>query len=415
VTRREFERERKLPADLVARLAQATSLGQAVWERAREASDFAMFRPQLERIVDLTIAKAEALGHEGRIYDALLDEYEPGMRAAEVERLFGEMKAGLVPLVEAISERQDAVDDAVLAQAYDERAQWAFGLDVVKRIGFDFERGRQDRSAHPFTTSFTPSDVRLTTRLNANQLKMGLFGSIHEAGHGMYEQGLDRALDRTPLSDGASGGMHESQSRMWENVVGRSRAFWTFWLPHLKEYFPGQLQGVDVERFYRAINRVRPSFIRVEADEVTYNLHIFLRFEIEELLLGGKVQVADLPELWDARMEAYLGIRPPDAARGVLQDIHWSGGMFGYFPSYSLGNLVAAQLYRQAVDERPGIPDEIRSGEFGSLLGWMQKKVHIEGAKYTPSELVQRITGGPIRTGPFLDYMQGKYTEIYGL
>jgi carboxypeptidase Taq len=286
---------------------------------------------------------------------------------------------------------------------------------VVKRIGFDFERGRQDRSAHPFTTSFTPSDVRLTTRLNANQLKMGLFGSIHEAGHGMYEQGLDRALDRTPLSDGASGGVHESQSRMWENVVGRSRAFWTFWLPRLKEYYPGQLQGVDVETFYRAINRVRPSFIRVEADEVTYNLHIFLRFEIENLMLEGKVRVADLPELWDARMEAYLGIRPPDPAQGVLQDIHWSGGMFGYFPSYSLGNLLAAQLYCQAEDERPGIPDEIGSGEFGSLLGWMQEKVHAHGAKYTPNELVQRITGGPIRTEPFLDYVRGKYTEIYGL
>lgn len=415
IARRDYDRERKLPANLVARLAQATSLGQAVWQRARAASDFAMFRPHLETIVDLTIQKAKALGFEDRIYDALLDEYEPAMRTAELEQLFDEMKAGLVPLVQAIGQRQDAVDDSVLRQVYDEAGQWEFGLEVVRRIGFDLERGRQDRSAHPFTTSFTPSDVRLTTRLHRSQLKMGLFGSIHEAGHGMYEQGLDRVLDRTPLSDGASGGMHESQSRMWENVVGRSRAFWAFWLPRLKDYFPGQLQGVDVETFYRAINRVTPSTIRVEADEVTYNLHIFLRFEIENLMLEGKIRLAELPELWDAKMEEYLGIRPPDAAQGVLQDIHWSGGMFGYFPSYSLGNLLASLLYRQAVRECPGIPDEIRFGEFSSLLNWMREKVHAHGAKFTPGELVQHITGGPIRTAPFLDYVWGKYAEIYGL
>jgi carboxypeptidase Taq len=286
---------------------------------------------------------------------------------------------------------------------------------VIQRLGFDFDCGRQDRTAHPFTTSFSPGDVRLTTRVFRDHVKSALFASIHEAGHGMYNQGFDRALDRTLLSRGASLGVHESQSRLWENVVGRSRGFWTFWLPRLKAYFPAQLDGVDVETFYRAVNRVRPSLIRVEADEVTYNFHIFLRFEIENLMLEGKVQVGDLPELWNAKMEECLGIRPPDDADGVLQDVHWSGGMIGYFPTYSLGNLLAAQFYNLAVADLPDIPAQIERGEFAPLFDWMRKKIHNPGAKYTPEELVQRITGGPIRTAPFLDYVRTKYTELYGL
>jgi carboxypeptidase Taq len=337
------------------------------------------------------------------------------MKAAQVERLFEEMKAGLIPLVQAIAQHPDAIDDSIFARGFDEDQQWDFGVEVIKRLGFDFECGRQDRSAHPFTTSFSPGDVRLTTRIFRDQFRSALFGSIHESGHGMYEQGFNRAFDRTPLSDSVSLGVHESQSRMWENVVGRSRGFWTFWLPRLKEYFPAQLDGVDVESFFRAINRVEPSLIRVEADEVTYNLHIFLRFEIENLMLERKVKIADLPELWNEKMKEYLGIRPQNDATGVLQDVHWSAGYIGYFPTYSLGNLLAAQFYNQAVSEVPDIPAQIQNGEYAPLLDWMQTKIHTQGAKYTPTELVERVTGGPMRTEPFLTYIREKYTEIYEL
>ncbi len=414
VTRRQYEHKRKLSSQLVAELSQATSLGRSAWQKARAASDFSQFLPQLERIVELTVQKAEALGYKDRVYDPLLDHYEPEMKTAQVEGLFEEMKAGLIPVVQAITVQRDTVDDSVLFQDFDEDKQWAFGFEVIKCIGFDFDHGRQDQTAHPFTTSFSPSDVRLTTRVYRDHFKAALFASIHEAGHGMYEQGFDRALDRSPLSGKSSSGVHESQSRMWENVVGRNRAFWTFWLPRLKEYFPLQLEGVGVEGFYRAINRVKPSLIRVEADEVTYNLHIFLRFEIENLMVEGKVRLCDLPELWNAKMEEYLGIRPPDEAQGVLQDVHWSLGYMGYFPTYALGNLLAAQFYQQAVAELHDIPTQIEHGEFGPLFHWMRERIHRPGAKYTPAELVKRVTGGPIRTEPFLDYIRAKYSQIYG-
>jgi carboxypeptidase Taq len=415
VTRREYDRERRLPDELVAELAKARALGHAAWEKARAASDFGAFLPYLETIVDLTIQKAEALGYQDRRYDALLDYYEPGMTTTRVEALFDEMKVGLAPLVQAIAERKGTVDDSILAQDFDVSKQWAFGIEVIERIGFHLERGRQDKAVHPFTSGFSPDDVRLTTRVSRDQVKSALFATIHEMGHGTYEQGYDRALDRTPLSGPSSLGIHESQSRMWENVVGRSRGFWTFWLPRLKEYFPAQLNGVDVDAFYRAINRVEPSPIRVEADEVTYNLHIFLRFEIESLMLEGKVRIADLPELWNAGMEEYLGLRPDNDANGVLQDVHWSGGMMGYFPTYSLGNLLAALFFEQAVSEEPGIPAQIERGDYSALLAWMRDKIHRHGAKYTSSELVERVTGGPIRARPFLAYIRKKYTELYGL
>lgn len=414
-TRRRYERQRKIPPDLVTRLTKARSLGQMAWQQARDASDFALFQPNLETNVDLTIELAEALGYEDRIYDALLDRFEPEMKAAQVQVLFDEMKAGLVPLVRAISERLDRVDDSIFHQQFDEDKQWDFGVEVIRRLGFDFEHGRQDRSVHPFTTSFSPRDVRLTTRVYRDQFKSALFATIHEAGHGMYEQGIDLALERTPLGKSASLGIHESQSRMWENVVGRSRGFWQFWLPHLKKQFPAQLDSVDIETFYRAVNRVEPSYIRVEADEVTYNLHIFLRFEIENQLLERQVAVADLPALWNDKMEEYLGIRPRNDGEGVMQDVHWSSGMLGYFPTYSLGNLLAAQFYDQAVSDRPDIPAQIEQGDFAALLGWMREKIHSQGAKYTPTELVERVTGGPIRTEPFLAYVREKYTDLYDL
>lgn len=415
VTRRDYELDRRIPPQLIAERAQATSLAEAAWQQARAESEFRQFQPHLEKVLDLTIQVAEALGFEDRIYDALLDQFEPEMKTAQVEVLFDELKAGLLPLVQAIAERAETVDDSFFEQKFEESKQWDFGLQMIERLGFDLDHGRQDRAAHPFTISFAPSDVRVTTRLCPDQLKMGLFASMHEAGHGMYEQGLDRALDRTPLERGASLGIHESQSRLWENLVGRSRGFWTFWLPRLKEVFPQQLEGIGVEAFYQAVNRVEPTLIRVEADEVTYNFHIFLRFEIENLLLEGQVTVADLPELWNAKMEEYLGLRPRNDALGVLQDIHWASGTFGYFPTYCLGSLLSAQFYAQAVSELPQIPSQIEAGEFGPLLQWMRAKIHRVGRKFTPAELVQRVTGGPIRTEPFLAYVRQKYGEIYGL
>jgi carboxypeptidase Taq len=415
VTRRDYDRQRKLPPQLVADLARESALGHAAWENARAAADYAAFLPNLEKLLNLTIQRAEALGYEDRRYDALLDRYEPGMKASQVAVLFDEMKAGLVPLVQAIAESHANVDDSILSEGFDEGRQWDFGLQVIRRIGFDLQRGRQDRAAHPFTTGFSPGDVRITTRVSPDNLKAGLFATIHEMGHGTYEQGYDRALDRTPLSDAASLGVHESQSRLWENVVARSRGFWVFWLPRLKEQFPAQLEGVDLETFYRAINRVKPTFIRVEADEVTYNLHIFLRFEIENMMLEGQVKLAELPDLWNTKMKEYLGILPRNDAEGLLQDVHWSGGMIGYFPTYSLGNLLSVQFFNQAVSELPEIPSQIEQGDYASLLNWMREHIHVNGAKYTPVELVERVTGGPLRAQPFLDYVRSKYTEIYGL
>jgi len=415
VARREYDRQRRLPSELVAELSKATSLGQSAWQEARAASDFSRFQPHLAKILDLSRQKAEALGFQDRIYDALLDEFEPQMKTTQLETLFGELKASLVPLVQAIAAHIDTVDDSIFAQEFDVDKQWDFGVKVIEGIGFDFQHGRQDLSAHPFTTSFSPSDVRLTTRLASNKFKMALFASIHESGHGMYDQGFDRTFDRTILSDAASLGVHESQSRMWENVVGRSRGFWTFWLPRLKEIFPRQLEGIGVEAFYHAVNRVEPSLIRIEADEVTYNLHIMLRFEIENLMLEGKVPVSDLPELWNTKMHEYLEIVPPDDALGILQDVHWSMGYIGYFPTYTLGNLLAAQFYNQAISDLPDIPAQIEQGQFAPLFDWMRANIHKPGAKYTPAELVERVTGGPIRTGPFLDYIREKYAEIYRL
>ncbi len=415
ITHRKYDRDRKVPADLVARRARAAALAQAAWEKARPADDFAAFQPHLEENVDLNIELAEALGYEDRRYDALLDRFEPEMKAAQVETLFGEMKEGLQPLVAAIAERQDTVDASVLQREYDEDKQWAFVNELVDRLGFDLEHGRQDRSAHPFTTSFTSADVRLTTRIYRDKLQTAIFASIHETGHALYEQGVSPDLARSPLGTGASMAVHESQSRMWENIVGRSLPFWQSWLPRLREYFPAQLEGVKVEAFYRAINRVQPSLIRVEADEVTYNMHIFLRFEIEQLMLDQKVAIADLPELWNAKMEEYLGIRPDSDRNGVLQDVHWAGGMMGYFPTYALGNLLAAQFYAQALADLPDLPDHYARGEFGPLLAWLRDTIHAHGSKYKPEELVQRVTGGPISTGPFLAYVRKKYGEIYRL
>ena len=415
VTAREYEKARRVPPELVAELSRVSALAMQAWTRARPASDFALFRPHLEQVVALNVQLAEAFGYEQCTYDPHLDEFEPGVKTAQVAASFDELKGELVPVVKAIAEKADAFDAVFLAREYDERKQWEFGLDLLREVGFDFERGRQDRSAHPFTTSFSTGDVRLTTRVLRDYLPTALFATLHEGGHGLYDQGIDGTLSRTPLGHGASLAVHESQSRLWENLVGRSRGFWRHYFPRLRAMFPEQLAGVDAEAFYRAVNRVRPSSIRVEADEVTYNLHIFLRFELENDLLEGKVRVADLPAAWNAKMEEYLGITPANDGEGVLQDIHWASGLLGYFPTYALGNLLSVQFFDQALAENPSLPEQIESGQFSELLGWLRGKVHRHGRKFTPAELVRRVTGSDLQATPYMAYIRAKYGEIYRL
>lgn len=412
VTRRDYDKARRVPADLVGEIAAAVARGKQAWRKARAEDDFSVFAPHLERLIDLNIEKAEALGYDGRIYDALLDQYEPGMTTAEVEAVFDDLRPKLVAIVDTIAAQEPPPDD-VLRRHYEEGKQWDFGMTVLKDFGYDFERGRQDVSTHPFTTSFSVSDVRLTTRVNEQFLPAALFGTLHECGHGLYEQGVDPALDRTPLADGTSLGMHESQSRLWENLVGRSRAFWSHYYPTLQVTFPDQLGGVSLDAFYRAINRVEPSLIRVEADEVTYNLHIMLRFELENAMLERRVDVDDLPALWKAKMEDYLGLRPPSDAKGVLQDIHWSLGALGYFPTYALGNLMSVQIFDTAREALPDLEAQIAEGRFTDLHEWLRIHIYQYGRKLQAPDLLERVTGQSLSAEPWLAYIRRKYGALY--
>jgi carboxypeptidase Taq len=415
VVQRDYERERRLPSDFVAELARATSLAHEVWAKARAENRFRDFRPSLESILDLARRMAEYLGYADHIYDPLLDRYEPGMKTAQVQAIFDDLKKDLLPLAQAIAGQSDRVDDAILRQEFDEDKQRDFSYGVIQKFGYDFQRGRVDRAVHPFQTNFSINDVRITTRYDRRFFNTAIFGTMHETGHALYELGVDPALERTPLASGTSLGIHESQSRLWENLVGRSRGFWTHFYPELQATFPAQLGQVDLETFYRAVNKVKPSFIRVEADEVTYNLHIMLRFELEQELLEGKVKVADLPDAWNARMQAYLGVTPPTDTLGVLQDVHWSSGLFGYFATYSLGNLISAQLWEKALADLPNIPARIERGDFVPLREWLRRNVHRHGRKYMPDELVRRITGEGIQSRSYLHYLKRKYGEIYEL
>jgi len=413
VTKRDYDQAKRVPPALVEEMARVASLAFEAWHQARAESNFKLFQPHLEKNVALRIQLANYLGYTDRIYDALLDQYEPQMTTAQVEAIFAPLKKEIVALVRKIAHKADAVDAAVLHREYAEQTQWDFGVQVIKRIGFDFERARQDKSAHPFTTSFALDDVRITTRLSKNFLPSALFGTIHETGHALYDLGGRAELDRTPLAGGASLGAHESQSRLWENVVGRSRGFWQFWFPRLRETFPAQLADQTAESFYRAVNKIAPSFIRVEADEVTYGLHIMLRFEMENALVEGRLQVADVPEAWNAKMKEYLGIVPPDDARGCLQDVHWSYGDLGYFATYLLGSMFAVQLYDKATRDVPAIPEQIARGEFGALLGWLRQNVHTHGRKFTLDELARRVTGEPLQSRSYVAYLKKKFGEIY--
>jgi len=416
VARRDFDKAAKLPTKLVEEIAQVTALAHEQWAAARAGNDYKRFAPWLEKILDLERQVTDHLGYKNERYDALLDNYEPEMTAAQVRVMFDALKAPVVDLVKAIASRgPDAVNMEPLRRDFDEEKQRRFNESVIRAFGYDFNRGRQDRAVHPFCTSFTRDDVRITTRYDRNFLPMALFGTIHETGHALYDMGVAAKFDGNVLGGGASLGIHESQSRFWENLVGRSRGFWTHFYPALQAEFP-VLGDVDVETFYRAINRVEPSLIRVEADEITYNLHIMLRFEMEVDLLDGRLSVSDAPDAWNEKCRQYLGLTPPDDARGILQDVHWSFGGIGYFPTYTLGNVISVQLYEAANQSLDGrIPDLIARGEFLVIREWLGQNVHQWGRKYTPAELVTRCTGRPPTPEPYLRYLKTKFGDIYGL
>jgi carboxypeptidase Taq len=412
MTRRDYDRQSRLPADFVAAKARAASLCVQIWRDARPRDDFAAFRPALQEMVDLARREAEYVGFQDHPYDALLDDYEPSMTTRDVDRLFARLREVTVPFVRAIVTRGRPVDASVLTQDYDPTEQRAFGLKVAEAFGYDLMRGRLDESAHPFTESFGPDDVRITTRYQRTFLPSAIFAIFHETGHALYEQGIPPALARTNIAQAASLGLHESQSRLWENLVGRSRPFWQVYYPVLQDHFP-QLRRVELEAFYRAVNRVQPSLIRVEADEVTYNLHIMLRYELEKQLVEGSLSVTDLPDAWNDRMNAYLGVVPPTHENGVMQDIHWASGYIGYFPTYTLGNIISVQLFDAARRAHPALVEDIGRGQFATLLGWLREHVHRHGRKFLPQEIVRRATGTELTPEPYLQYLKRKFGDIY--
>ena len=413
--RRAYERATRIPAALVQELARTSTLAQDVWVEARKASDFGRFRPWLEKLVGLKREEAQAVGRGGTLYDALLDEYEPGETAARLTHVFANLRPALVDLVGRIATSGRRPDPAILHRAYPVAAQEAFGKTVVTAFGFDFQAGRLDVTTHPFCSRIGPGDTRLTTRYNLHDLGDAFFSILHEAGHGLYDQGLDPQHYGTPMGEAASLGIHESQSRLWENFVGRSRAFWEHWLPRARQAFPDAWDGVDLDALVFAINDVRCSFIRVDADEATYNLHIVLRFELEQALIAGDLAVADLPAAWNERMTRDLGSAPPDDAQGCLQDIHWSGGSFGYFPTYTLGNLYAAQFFAKAQADLGDLGEQFRRGEFLPLREWLREKIHRHGQRYRAADLVAAVTGEPLNPVYLLRHLREKLGTLYGV
>ncbi len=415
VTRREYDQAVKVPSDLVSRMNSHSAESYQAWTVARPNNDFATMRPYLETTLELSRELANCFPGYEHIADPLINYSDYGMKASTVRTLFSQLRARLVPIVQAITSRP-AADSRCLQQSVPEADQLAFGVGVIKAFGYDFERGRQDKTHHPFMTKFSLGDVRITTRVRDNDITDALFSTLHEAGHAMYEQGIRMELEGTPLANGTSSGVHESQSRLWENLVGRSRGFWTHFYTQLQASFPEQLGTVPVDTFYRAINKVERSLIRTDSDEVTYNLHVMLRFDLELDLLEGKLAVKDLAGAWRERFQRDIGIPVPDDKDGVLQDVHWYGGMIGgAFQGYTLGNILSAQIHQAAVEAHPGIPRDVEQGRFDVLHGWLRDNVYQHGAKFTASELIERVTGSPMSIEPYLQYLWNKYQPLYDL
>ncbi|MEN6457390.1 MAG: carboxypeptidase M32 [Thermoguttaceae bacterium] len=419
VTVRRLKRQRdrtvKLPQTLVEELARTAVLGEQAWQEAREKDDFPAFRPLLERMIALKRQQAEAVGYPKCPYDALLDDFEPEELTANVGPVLETLREELVPLVARIAQSGRRPDTSILGRRFPVDQQDRFVRQAATAIGFDFARGRLDVTAHPFCATLGPHDCRITTRYEEQCFNAAFFGVLHEAGHGIYEQGLPVELYGLPLGEAVSLGVHESQSRLWENLVGRSRAFWNHFYPIAQQRFPSVLSDVSFDQFHLAVNDVRPSLIRIEADEVTYNLHILIRFELERALLDDQLQVADLPTAWNEKYERYLGITPPDNRSGVLQDVHWSAGLIGYFPTYSLGNLYAAQFFAQAESEIGGLAATFGGGDFGPLRDWLRERIHRHGQRYTAAELVERVTGRKLSARPLIEHLQAKMGSLYEL
>lgn len=414
VTKREYVKNTRLPAEMVAEKARLTTAANQAWRKARQDSDFPLFLPHLEKLVDWTKRFADLFKPYEHVYDPLLDDFEPGMKTAEVKAIFESIRPQQVQLIEAIAARPQ-VDDSMLYQHFDKETQIKVGSEIITKYGYDWNRGRQDQVHHPFQTTLGYGDNRISYRVDEEFFNPYLFAVMHESGHAMYEQGVVKELARTPLYGGTSLAIHESQSRLWENLVGRSLPFWQWYYPKLQQYFPAQFGEARLEDFYKAINKVEPSMIRVEADEATYNLHIMLRLEVEIALMEDQVKVADLPELWNTRFKEYLGITPANDAEGVLQDVHWSFGMFGYFATYALGNLISLQLWQKMKEDHPDVDEQMRQGEFSAIFNWMNEKVYRHGRKYDPQELVQRITGHSIDGEAYIQYLNHKFSAIYGI
>jgi carboxypeptidase Taq len=415
VARREFEKAIKVPAEYVERANAHGSASYQEWTRARPANDFQSMVPYLERTLDLSREYSEFFAPYAHVADPLIDDADEGMTAASVRKLFGELRSGLLPLVDAICDQPQA-DDSCLRQQFAEGGQLEFARHAAERMGYDFRRGRLDLTHHPFCTKFSAGDVRITTRVNERDLGDALFSTLHEAGHAMYEQAVDPALAGTPLGHGVSAGVHESQSRLWENIVARSRGFWEHFYPLLQRAFAQPLAGVPLETFHRAINKVARSLIRTDADEVTYNLHVMLRFDLELRMLEGRLAVKDLAEAWRAAMQADLRVPPPDDRTGCLQDVHWySGAIGGAFHSYTIGNILAAQFFAAALQAHPQIPGEIARGEFATLYGWLRDNIYRHGSKFPPNELVRRAAGSAMSMQPYLGYLREKYGGLYRL
>ena len=410
-----YDEERRLPEEFVARRSEISGKAHRVWVRAREDDDFDAFAPWLEKIVGLGREMAELYGYEEHIYDPLLDKYERGAKTSDVEDLFSATKVAIVSLLEAIRKSGRHVSNALLKQQFGIEAQKAFAHYIAREVGYDFDRGYLGTAVHPFASSFSRDDARITSRWYPDYLSPSLFGTLHESGHAIYEQNTHPDLARTPLARGTSSGIHESQSRLFENYVGRSRSFWQCHFPRLQEHFAEQLAEATAEDFYLAINKVQPSLIRVEADELTYNLHIILRFELEQALISGDLSVSDLPTSWNDKMQDLLGIVPPTDREGVLQDIHWTRPSFGYFPTYALGNLYAAQLFSAAQKQSAQVASEIAEGRTSALLDWLRVNIHQHGRKFLPSELIERATGEALSEAHYVAYARSKFGEIYGL
>ena len=415
--RRNYDQSTKLPQELVEEMSRVTTMSQQAWIEARKEKDFSKFLPWLEKVVELKREEAQALGfpEDGIPYDALLDQYEPSATSKDVNAVFAPLRDALVEMVAAIADSPIEPDVSIITRTYPVDAQREFGTDAAQQIGFDFRNGRLDVAAHPFCGGFGPGDCRLTTRYDDHHFNGAFFGTLHEAGHGIYEQGLDRGHYGTPMGNSTSLGIHESQSRMWENFVGRSRSFWNHFFEPAKVAFPEALGNVDADTFYVAINDVRPSFIRVEADEVTYNLHIMLRFELEQPLMAGDLQPADLPAVWNETFTRYFGITPADDSEGCMQDIHWSAGLIGYFPTYALGNMYAAQFYNAATAELGDLDEMFARGEFAPLKQWLNKNIHQHGQRFRANQLVKEVTGEKLSPLPLIEHLKRKFGAIYNL